>query len=429
MKKLIFIFIFSLVCIQVECHPMPNSTVDLFVLEKDIKGEAKIPLIELANAVGEQQARDIYSRFLIKYFTEHIKAADKTGFWSTTIQEVKITNAQDIIVGKYEEVIVQFTLTPTNTNYLRNFTLYYDAVLHQVITHSIIVSINQDWQNGILNNENKTDIGIIKLDIPSGKIFPLHVQLEKGSSFKGFTKLFVLGTEHIKNGTDHLLFLIILLLPALLVVNGKYWGKFTSTKNGIFRVAKIVTAFTIGHSITLLLGALQWLKLPIQLVEVIIAISILISAVHVLIPIFPTKEMFIASFFGLIHGLAFASVLSNLHLEYSTLIISVFAFNMGIECMQLFIVLLIIPWLILLSKTKFYTIFRIIFGLISIVLSIAWVIERYSNEKNVIGSFTDTIPQNGFWYILILAIFSIIMYVLNLLGKNIVVNTNKKKYS
>ena len=111
------------------------------------------------------------------------------------------------------------------------------------------------------------------------------------------------------------LFLLVLLLAAPLLINNKKWGNFGGIKYSLIRLIKIITAFTIGHSITLLLGAINWINVPTQPIEILIAFSILISAIHAIYPIFPQKEAYIAAGFGLIHGLAFATTLSDLNLH------------------------------------------------------------------------------------------------------------------
>ena len=127
----------------------------------------------------------------------------------------------------------------------------------------------------------------------------------------GFVSIFRLGMRHIAEGTDHLLFLLILLLPAPLIVVGSRWAGLADMRSSVLRILKIVTAFTLGHSITLALAAFGIVRVPSRPIEVLIAVSILVSAIHALRPIFPGKEAAIAAFFGLIHGLAFAATLSR----------------------------------------------------------------------------------------------------------------------
>ena len=341
-------------CAGIWAHPMPSTLVHLSVLENFIRGEARIPLPELANAVGDQRIINMADPFFNTYFNQHIRAVSGNKNWTTAIENIRVVTDQDPVIGRYQEVVVQFTLTPPGQQYLRSFTFNYNAVMHQVITHSALVYVQQDWSNGIQTGEEAQQIGIIGLDVPSGKIYPLQINLESGSRWKGFKSMLHLGMQHIREGTDHLLFLIVLLLPAMLLTKRGQWGPFGGIRYSIIHLLRIVTAFTLGHSITLLAGALGWLRLPAQPVEVLIAVSILVSAVHAIRPLFPGKEGWVAAGFGLVHGLAFATVLSNLELSGSKLALSILGFNLGIEMMQLFVIALLVPWLLLLSKTTLY---------------------------------------------------------------------------
>ncbi|TRX32079.1 HupE/UreJ family protein [Flavobacterium sp. ZT3R18] len=388
---------------------MPSSVVNLFILGKSIRGEAKIPLAELQNAVGEQQGSKIKSLFLKQYFQKHIAAISGQQRWTTIIDSVSTFEGKDPIVGSYKEVLVYFELKTAQEN-LRKFTFNYDAVVHQVITHKIFVYVEQDWLNGIQDKNKTQQIGIIQLDIPKGKIFPLEVNLEKGSWWTGFKGMVHLGLEHIKEGTDHLLFLLVLLLPASLTVNHKRWGNFGGTKYSIVRLLKIITAFTIGHSITLLIGVLGWFHLPTQPVEILIAVSILVSAIHAIYPVFPGKEIYVASGFGLIHGLAFATVLSNLNLDTGTMILSILGFNIGIEIMQLFVIILTIPWLILLSQTPSYRWIRISWAILAAIAAFAWITERLSGNANTISTAIQNNISIAPWGILLLAVTAISLY-------------------
>jgi hypothetical protein len=185
-----------------------------------------------------------------------------------------------------------------------------------------------------------------------------------------------LGIQHIAEGTDHLLFLLVLLLPAPLLVRQKRWDTYGGMKYSIIRLLKIVTAFTIGHSITLVAGASGWLRLPGQPIEVLIAISILVSAIHALRPIFSGKEAYVAAGFGLIHGMAFAGTLANLDLDTARMGLSILGFNIGIELMQLFVIAITAPWLILLSRTARYTPIRITGAILAAIAASVWVIQR-----------------------------------------------------
>jgi hypothetical protein len=191
-----------------------------------------------------------------------------------------------------------------------------------------------------------------------------------------FDSLFRLGIRHIAEGTDHLLFLLALLLPAPLLAVGSRWAGVDSVRGSLLRILKIVTAFTVGHSITLALAASGVVNVPSRRIEVMIAVSILVSAIHAIRPIFPGKEAGIAAFFGLIHGLAFAATLTQLGLSGWNRLFGILAFNLGIETMQLVVVAATMPSLILLSRTSAYPILRIGGALFAGIASLGWIAER-----------------------------------------------------
>ena len=144
----------------------------------------------------------------------------------------------------------------------------------------------------------------------------------------------------------------------------------------MIRVLHVVTAFAIGHSITLALATLGLIHVPGRLVESLIALSILVSAVQVLRPLVPRGEPIIAAGFGLVHGLAFATLLGDLGLSGGALVSSLLGFNLGIELTQLLVVALMMPSLYVLSQTRAYDVLRPALGLFGLVLSGAWLLER-----------------------------------------------------
>jgi hypothetical protein len=414
MNRHLLTLLFLLTGFGTFAHPMPNSTVSLSVMENSVAGEAKMSLsdLEAAMKISLDENRNVNTPFFMDYFRQHIKAYSGKNVWKTSIDSIYTTTEFDTNVGKYREVIVYFKMVPPHRKNLRNFVLNYDAIIHQVVTHSILVFLKNDWKNGIRSEDGGKPLGTIytNFQIGAGKYEPLEVNLKDGSYWTGFKGMFALGMEHIKEGTDHLLFLLVLLLPATLTLNRKRWGNFGGTKYSIIQLLKIVTAFTIGHSITLIISALGWIHLPILPVEVLIAISILVSAIHAIYPIFPNKEVYVAGGFGLVHGLAFATVLSNLSLDISPLILSILGFNIGIEIMQLFVIILIIPWLILLSQTTLYKWIRISWAVLAVIAAMAWITERLSGNTNVISKAIQNNVSSAPWGILLLAVTAILFY-------------------
>jgi hypothetical protein len=221
------------------------------------------------------------------------------------------------------------------------------------------------------------------------------------------SSLFHLGMRHIAEGTDHLLFLLVLLLPAPLCVAGLRWRGATTVRISLLHIVGIVTAFTIGHSITLTLAAMDFVHVPGSPVEVLIAVSILVSAIHALRPIFPGREPWIAAFFGLIHGLAFASTLDRLGLSRWDRVAGILAFNFGIETMQMIVVTLILPSLLLMSRTPYYRWLRIGGATFAGAASIAWIAERLLNIRTSIDAIVNSIARHGICTAAVLLVVSL----------------------
>jgi hypothetical protein len=213
----------------------------------------------------------------------------------------------------------------------------------------------------------------------------------------GFASLFRLGMRHIAEGTDHLLFLLALLLPAPLLAVRSRWAGYAGARRSLVQILKVVTAFTIGHSITLALAAMGLVHVPSRPIEVLIALSILVSAVHALRPLFPGREALIAAFFGLIHGLAFAATLGQLGLGRWDRVAGILAFNLGIETMQLIVVAAIMPSLVLLSRMRSYSALRVGGALFAGFASLGWIAERLFGFHSSVDVVVDSVARHGVW--------------------------------
>ena len=182
------------------------------------------------------------------------------------------------------------------------------------------------------------------------------------------------GVWHIWIGFDHVLFLLSLLLPAVLLAP-RFAPAFTD-------VLKVVTAFTVAHSITLALAALSVISLPSRLVESAIATSVVLAALNNIWPIVQRGRWMVAFGFGLIHGFGFASVLTELGLPRDALAIALVGFNLGVECGQLAIVALFLPLAYAMRNTWTYQRVVAVGGSAVIALVAAgWLVERALDVK------------------------------------------------
>ncbi len=171
------------------------------------------------------------------------------------------------------------------------------------------------------------------------------------------------GIHHILIGPDHILFLVGLLLL------GGTWGA----------LVKIVTAFTVGHSITLSLAALNYVTPPATLIEPAIALSIVfVGADNLVRGDGKDVRPWVALAFGLVHGFGFANVLREFGLPDRALGWSLFSFNVGVEIGQLAIVLIVASVLAAIRRRSQTIGYRVAFAgsIVVVVAGTYWFVQR-----------------------------------------------------
>jgi hypothetical protein len=204
-----------------------------------------------------------------------------------------------------------------------------------------------------------------------------NLQLEAPSALETLRQYIVEGVWHIWIGFDHILFLLSLLLPAVLVRREKQWAPAPSLKGSLLEVLKVVTAFTVAHSITLSLAVLGVVSLPSRFVESTIAASVVVAALNNLRGTIEKRRWVMAFVFGLIHGFGFASALADLGLPTQALALALVGFNVGVELGQMAIVVAFIPFAFWLRATKFYRIGVLTVGSVAVALVAAyWFVQR-----------------------------------------------------
>lgn len=180
------------------------------------------------------------------------------------------------------------------------------------------------------------------------------------------------GAIHLVTGYDHILFLL-----SLLLVAGEL-ARERGTREAVKDVALMVTAFTLGHSVTLILAALDVVALPSRLVESAIAASIVAVAVwNVVRPEARVGLRWVAGMFGLIHGFGFSSVLRELLLPTGQRVTALLTFNLGIELAQLVIVVIVVPLLGFCARSARYRTVVVRGGSVLIgAMGLWWLIRR-----------------------------------------------------
>jgi hypothetical protein len=203
------------------------------------------------------------------------------------------------------------------------------------------------------------------------------IDLRTGSPWRTFSDYLREGVHHIWIGVDHILFLLVLLLPCVLLRVDGQWRAAERLRPALWEVFAVVTAFTAAHSVTLSLAALNLVRLPAALVESIIALSVLLSALNNLYPVVTQRRWVLAFGFGLLHGFGFASVLGELGLPDALRALALIAFNLGVELGQLAIVMVTVPLAFVLRNRAIYRYWLLQGGSALIALvALVWCMQR-----------------------------------------------------
>jgi hypothetical protein len=219
--------------------------------------------------------------------------------------------------------------------------------------------------------------GRVQTAVLGGAAARLSLSPEASSTARALRQYFAAGTWHIWSGIDHLLFLLSLLLPAVLVRRDGRWEPVERGAVAFRDIVRVVTAFTLAHSLTLSLAAFDLVRLPSRLTESVIAASIIVAALNNLVPLVQGARGRIAFAFGLLHGFGFASVLAEMGLPEGLRLGALVAFNGGIEAGQLAVVAAVMPLAYLLRHRVLYRRALLPWGSAAIaVLAAAWLVQR-----------------------------------------------------
>lgn len=369
--------------LTLEAHKPDQSYVFLRVYQDSLTGRVEMSTEDINRIVGANLPKNgltaaqssPFTAGMQAYLRSHlsfkIDGKPVTFNWSTT-KVMPIDEEDEADVVQYYFLVNGVSSIPENIE------VTYDAVMELRDLHRGVLIIEQNWKDGVVDNH--TSINYIFT--PNDK--STELDLTNVSVWKGVWALIKLGVWHIWIGLDHILFIVALILPSVVrrdpnetqAYGISKWNPVPAFKPAFFYIIKIVTFFTIAHSITLALASTGLVTLPSKYVEATIAFSIGLAAFHNIRPIFKGKEWVIAFVFGLFHGFGFASVLGEKGLGSDFLAYSLFGFNVGVEIGQLLIICAVFPLLYLLRKTKFYQWLIILGSVFLILIAAYWTVER-----------------------------------------------------
>ncbi|MDI9903710.1 HupE/UreJ family protein [Rhodococcus sp. IEGM 1409] len=385
-----------------QAHPLSSSAILLTINSDQVTGQIQLPIDRLAIAIDQPLTAAVVqepakAQELHNYVLAHL-AVDNTDTggadWNITLGGGRVE-----VIDGVDHLVYDTAIEPPKGE-VTDFQLHFDGIVHHLLSHKVFVS-----------SRESSDAAYDAVGLIDWRTQTVEVPVQGQSLPRVFVSSVHLGVEHIAEGADHLLFLVMLLLPApLLAIRGR-WVRTSSVRRSCIRVVQVVTAFAVGHSITLALAAFGYLQIPSRVVESLIALSILVSGIHAIRPIVRGGEVWIAGCFGLVHGIAFATLLNDLHTSGSSLITELFGFNLGIELTQLIVVALLMPSLLLLSRTRVYTPLRVLLAGLGIVLSTGWLLERTTMiHTDPFAPISDAAVTHPFWIAGALAVIAVAIW-------------------
>lgn len=200
------------------------------------------------------------------------------------------------------------------------------------------------------------------------------------SSFKMsvYERLYIFiksGISHILDGYDHLLFILMILIPSLAFYHLNASSK--TMRTSLIEILKIITTFSIAHSITLFIAGIDLWIPNIMFIESSIALSIFVAAFMNFTSRYNHLSKKIVFLFGLLHGFGFANVLEIAKIDSTfAFLTALFGFNLGVELGQIFAIVLLLPFLYLLTKSKYCLGSIKILSLLAMLVSTYWFFER-----------------------------------------------------
>ncbi|CAH0351715.1 hypothetical protein AQB9606_02380 [Aquabacterium sp. CECT 9606] len=367
--------VLALVGRPAQAHPTPESRVWIDTTHEGLRLTLLMPLNRLEFAfksdltVEPEQVMRRHGQALAKYVLAHVSVRSGDQPWALEQPRLRVIGHD---ASADLEAVLELR-APSGAN-PRQGLLRYDAVTHEVMTHSVKVYLRSDWAGG----------RVAQVPRPLAELDSTHVQMPfdlpaSSSPMKALAGLVEDGVMHIVQGTDHLLFLLTLLLVSPLVASGGRWTGARPARATLRHTAAVVTAFTVGHTVALVLGSSGWVQLPSALVELAVAATIAISALHVLKPMFKRGDVVMALVFGLVHGQAFSASLNGAGLRWQQHALALLAFNLGIELVQLAMVLVLTPllWWVQSRHPRVGARLRQAMGLLVFGAALWWAHERW----------------------------------------------------
>ena len=366
----------------------------LDVTETSLGGRIDVPVPDLEEALGidletgsiDELIANVNANreAIVAYLDEHFDIGAAGVSWTVDFGAVEPL-FEEVSTAVY--VLFPFSVDVPVNEVPRILDVTFDPFVDEVADRRPVALIRNDWGAGVVDAD-RSRIAVFDSGTRSQSI-----DLGDTGWWKNFRASIDLGVDHIKTGPDHILFVMVLVLPSVAIFAG-IWRPAPTFGSALWRVLKIVTMFTVAHSITFTLAGLDILPLPLpRVTESIIALSIAVAALNNIRPLAPNKEWMISFAFGLFHGMGFASLVDGLDVDRSTQLVSLLGRNVGIEIGQSAVVIFVFPALYLVRRTNYYRPFLVKSSVVLSVVSLGWMIERMFETDLGVNDWVDPVVK------------------------------------
>ena len=334
---------------EAQAHRLGESYLYLQVYEDTVTGRFEISLKDLNEGLGRvgtdeeitPQNLEEYIPFLKEYYLEQV------GIYHQDDELEILYGEYDFLAGHSGYVLLPFELGGLD-GLPQSLTFDYNVLFDEHPSHLAFLLVEYNWATGVFANESGTSLGFLPDD-------RRHTfELAAPNRLVGLFAVVRLGMGAIWGSVFHMFFLLALLLPTALRREKGGWAPVEDLGTMLRQVGKIFGVYAAAHSFTLLLAALGLVRLPERLLDVMVALSIVVVAADLLVPLFKDRRVWVVLGFGLFHGFAFGEAVAKLGVMVEHPVLALFAFLLGLEIGHLVLVALAVTALFLVRRLPLF---------------------------------------------------------------------------
>ncbi len=355
-------------------HSGIQSYVYMSFSDSDVDGRVEYPQDDLGEVLGIEFPSDpagaeevaIANAEAIRAYTaEHLSIGDLDGEW-----ELAFTEDPTILPAAGGYVLVPFTVERSFDGAPRSFEVDYDGIIHANPERDALFLVENDWGTARFNNEGDHLLGF------SVGMTAQAIELEDVGALESIGAARGLGTDVLRDGIDHLLFVVALLLPvALASTGGRPLGPAPTVAGATRRAAVLLGVFIATSSVVLWVLGLAAVDWSSDLVGALVAGSLLVMAAYAVVR-FTSRERLVVGVLGAVQGIGYAHAYVDVRLDRIERPLALLAFNLGTVVGIVTIAVLVFPVLLLLRRTALAGV--ALYGLAGALClyAVAWLIER-----------------------------------------------------